>query len=354
MMDQIPHLVWSVTADGHVDYFNSAWQHLTGAGAGADLETAMLQRVFPDDRERWRTCWRTTLETGEPTHMEYRLQPQSQDAPQWYLERATPVRSGDSSRPQAWLATATLIDEERLREEELRSRLHERDQFLVTLLHELRNPLAPISNALDLLGSGASDPLVVNVARGIIQRQLRQLTRLVDDLFDVSRLSHGNLVLQRRLIDLADVIATAVEAGRPMMKVREQTFTLSSPPEPIFLEADPIRLGQVFTNLLINAAKYTQPGGHISLDSRAESGSTVIVVRDDGIGIAADKLSRIFEIFAQVAPGSAASPAGLGVGLAVAKQLVELHGGEISVLSEGRGRGSEFTVRLPLRSPGTT
>jgi signal transduction histidine kinase len=171
----------------------------------------------------------------------------------------------------------------------------------------------------------------------------------VDDLFDVSRLAHGSLALQCRLIDLADVVSTAVEAGRPIMKVREQTFTISSTPEPIVLEADPVRLGQVFTNLLINAAKYTPPGGHISLDTRTENGFVVVRVRDDGIGIADDKLSRIFELFAQAAPGSAASAAGLGVGLAVAKQLVELHGGEISVRSEGRGRGSEFTVRLPLR-----
>jgi signal transduction histidine kinase len=349
MIDRIPHIVWSVTADGHVDYFNSAWQHLTGSGAGADLETAMLQRIFPDDRQRWRDCWRTTLKTGKSSDVEYRLQVQSQVAPLWYLERATAVRNGNSSAPQTWLATATLINDEMAREQELRSRLHTRDQFLATLLHELRNPLAPIANALDLLGAGSSDPLVVNVARGIIQRQLRQLTRLVDDLFDVSRLAHGSLALQCRLIDLADVVSTAVEAGRPIMKVREQTFTISSTPEPIVLEADPVRLGQVFTNLLINAAKYTPPGGHISLDTRIENGFVVVRVRDDGIGIAADKLSRIFELFAQAAPGSAASAAGLGVGLAVAKQLVELHGGEISVRSEGRGRGSEFTVRLPLR-----
>jgi signal transduction histidine kinase len=353
MIDRIPHIVWSVTADGHVACFNSAWQRLTGSGVGADLQAAMLQRIFPDDRERWCDRWRTTLKTGESVDVEYRMQSETQDAPRWYLERATAVTNGDSPEPQTWIVTATLIDDDRVREEELRGRLHEQDQFFATLLHELRNPLAPIANALDLLGAGSSDPLVVNVARGIIQRQLRQLTRLVDDLFDVSRVARGSLELQRRLIDLSDIVVTAVEAARPLMKVRGHAFTLGSPPEPIALEADPVRLGQILTNLLINAAKYTPAGGHISLSTYTDSESVFVQIRDDGIGIAADKLSRIFELFAQAAPGSVASAAGLGVGLAVAKQLVELHGGEISVRSEGLGRGSEFTVRLPLRAQGS-
>jgi signal transduction histidine kinase len=226
--------------------------------------------------------------------------------------------------------------------------LHRRDEFFATLLHELRNPLAPIANALDLLAGNVEDALSVNVARGIIQRQLHQLTRLVDDLLDVTRISHGNIELQRRTVDLAEVVAVAVESARPLIQLRQHSLTTAVCERPITLQADPVRLGQVLTNLLINAAKYTPSGGHISITMALDGAEATIRVRDNGIGIASEKLSEVFELFAQAAPRSSGSGGGLGVGLALAKQLVELHGGSISAYSEGSGRGSEFTIRLPV------
>jgi PAS domain S-box-containing protein len=351
LIDAAPHLVWSVSADGRVDYCNSAWTHLVGAGVGAAVEEVLVPHMHPSDCERWRRRWHEARERSESYEIEYRLRASGGETCQWYLERGTPVRAAQSGEIECWIVTATLIDAAKRQEEELRNMLHRRDEFFATLLHELRNPLAPIANALELLGSNLGDALSVNVARGIIQRQLHQLTRLVDDLLDVTRISHGNVELQRRTVDLAEIVAVAVESARPLIQLRQHSLTTAVTDRPIVLDADPVRLGQVLTNLLINAAKYTPAGGHISITTALEGTEAIVRVRDNGIGIASEKLSEVFELFAQAAPRSSASGAGLGVGLAVAKQLVELHGGSICAYSEGGGRGSEFTIRLPVRTP---
>jgi PAS domain S-box-containing protein len=348
MIDAVPHIVWSATSDGRLAYFNAAWSRLIGAGAGVSVEAALLQKMHADDRQRWRERWRHALESGEPYEVEYRLESENHGSARWYLERGTPMRAAGSCELESWLVTATLIDEDKLREEELRDHLHRRDDFFVTLLHELRNPLAPIANAVEILGRSMGDALSVNTARGIIQRQLCQLTRLVDDLLDVSRVAYGNIELRRRAVDLAEIVAIAVEAARPMIQMREHNLVLGAPERPIIVEVDPVRIAQVLTNLVINAAKYTRPCGRISLTTAQEGAVAAIRVSDNGIGISAEKLSEVFELFAQAASIAPAGGTGLGVGLAVAKQLVELHGGSISAASEGIGRGSEFTVRLPL------
>jgi signal transduction histidine kinase len=280
--------------------------------------------------------------------MEYRLHSESDGGVHWYLERGTPVHASKDAPLDRWLVTATLIDNNKLREHELQSMLHRRDEFFATLLHELRNPLAPIANALELLGDEMSDPVRMKVGRGIIQRQLHQLTRLVDDLLDVSRIARGDIELQRHPVDLAEVVSVAVEAARPIIQQRQHELTTEAPDRPILLEADSVRMAQVLTNLLINAAKYTHPGGHISVTTGQEEGSATIRVRDNGIGIAPEKMPEVFKLFAQAAPRSSASGGGLGVGLAIARQLVELHSGSISARSEGLGCGSEFTIRLPI------
>jgi PAS domain S-box-containing protein len=351
LIDSAPHIVWSATNDGRLDFFNAAWTRLIGAGAGAVVEEALLRRIHPGDAERWRRRWHGALERGEPYEIEYRLNVGDTETAQWYLERGAPLHVAGSGEIECWLMTATLIDSAKRQEEELRNMLHRRDEFFATLLHELRNPLAPITNALELLGSNPDDALSVNVARGIIQRQLQQLTRLVDDLLDVTRICRGNVQLQRRTVDLAEIVAVAVESARPLVQLRQHSLTTAVADRPILLEADPVRLGQVLTNLLINAAKYTPPGGHISITIALEGTEATVRVRDNGIGIDPEKLSEVFELFAQVAPRSSASGSGLGVGLAVAKQLVELHGGSISAGSEGNGHGSEFTIRLPVQTP---
>ena len=239
---------------------------------------------------------------------------------------------------------------------ELRLLNQRKDRFITVLAHELRSPLAPIASAVEVLTVASADSQLVPHACGIIRRQMWLLKRLVDDLFDISRISRGAVELIRVPVDLRTVLDTAIEAVRPFMELRGQRFTSAlpgSPAEnPMIVDADPARLAQVFTNLLHNAAKYTDGGGHIEVSAQHVKDAAVISVRDSGIGIAPEALSGIFELFVRAGPESARDAGGLGIGLALARQLLELHGGAISAHSEGLGRGSEFIVRLPLvRSP---
>jgi signal transduction histidine kinase len=223
-----------------------------------------------------------------------------------------------------------------------------KDEFLALLGHELRNPLAPIRNAVALLDQadlGGS----AEQARAIIDRQSRLLARLVDDLLDVSRVRHGKITLHREQVDLAAAVATAVETSRPLVEARRHHLEVTLPPGPVFLDADPARLAQVAVNLLTNAAKYTPPGGRIWLTAHTEEGRVVLRVRDTGVGIAADMLERIFEPFAQISRSlDSDSQWGLGVGLSLVKTLVEMHGGTVTATSPGPGQGAEFIVCLPL------
>jgi two-component system, chemotaxis family, CheB/CheR fusion protein len=345
LIDALPQLVWTVGNDGTMSYCNAELCSLVADCDGRRVEEVMAQLLHPDDYPRWLAAWNGALKgNGESYELEYRVCSAGDPTAHWYLERA--VCSNVASAH--WFVTATQIDAPRRREEELRVMLHEKEQFFATLLHELRNPLAPIANAIELLARRGDDPASVSGARGIIQRQLRQLSRLVDDLLDVSRISRGRIELRKEPTDLAEVVATAVETARPLIELRGHHLTTGVPNAPLIVHADAVRLGQVVTNLLINAAKYTNPGGHVSVMLELGADCATIRVRDDGIGISRELLPRVFDLFSQAAPGSEAGMGGMGVGLAVARELIQLHDGSITVQSEGPGRGSEFVMRLPL------
>ncbi len=227
----------------------------------------------------------------------------------------------------------------------------QKNDFLSMLAHELRNPLAPIRNASEVLRmAGGAEPRVV-WAREIISRQLGHLVRLVDDLLDVSRITQGKIRLQTARVDLVAVAADAVEASRPLIDARRHRLDVDLPGEPVEVIGDPTRLAQVLANLLNNAAKYTDEGGHVCLAVAVEGGAAVARVRDTGIGIPAEELPRVFDLFAQLDTALDRSQGGLGIGLTLVRRLVELHGGRVEVASEGPGRGSEFTVRVPLAEP---
>jgi len=349
LMDSMSPVLCVVNGAGKLEYCNANWRKVFAAGAGDSLAPAVLERLHPEDRERWLANWSGALEHGKPYHSEHRLRVPSSPDHFWCRECADPVRDDDDV-VESWVITGTWLDEQRRTEADLRSLLARKDDFFATLLHELRNPLAPIANALELLGRHSADVQIVTRSRGIIQRQLRQLTRLVDDLLDVSRLERGNFELQSATIDVADVVATAVEAARPLIEVRKHHLASSLPRGIYMVRADAVRLGQVLTNLLINAAKYTEPGGYISVRGEQREKHVLVHVRDSGVGIAREQLAHIFELFAQPGTSHAARMGGLGVGLAVARQLIELHGGTISAWSEGPGCGSEFTICLPRTS----
>jgi PAS domain S-box-containing protein len=231
---------------------------------------------------------------------------------------------------------------------ELKDADRRKDEFLVTLAHELRNPLAPIGNSLHILRlSGDLSPSAERV-REIMERQFAHLTRLVDDLLETSRITRGKIELRKEHVEVATILRSAIETSSPLIAAAGHELTTSLPDERLTLEADPIRLAQVVANLLNNAAKYTERGGRIRLQARREANEAVLSVTDTGMGIPPEMLGRVFEMFSQVDRTLKRSQGGLGIGLTLAKHLVEMHGGRISVTSAGIGQGSEFVVRLPL------
>jgi PAS domain S-box-containing protein len=230
-----------------------------------------------------------------------------------------------------------------------------KNEFIATLAHELRNPLAPISNMLEVLKHEDADPAARRQAREIMERQLRQLVRLVDDLLDLNRITHNRLELRHDEVELAPIVQQAIEASRPLAAASDQRISVSLPAGPVWLRADPARLAQVFGNLFNNASRYSPAGATITVSARTEADQVVISVRDNGIGIPPDKLEEIFDMFMQLDRTHAQAQGGLGIGLTLAKRLVQMHGGTIEARSEGKGRGSEFLVRLPVvKEPAAT
>jgi PAS domain S-box-containing protein len=225
-----------------------------------------------------------------------------------------------------------------------------KDEFLAMLAHELRNPLAPLSNALDLMQRAGDDPETACWAHEVMERQIQHIVRLVDDLLDVSRITRGKIQLRIEPVELAEIVRRAVESVQPAIEAQRHELTVSLPEEAIWLDADAVRLVQSLGNLLTNAAKYTPPGGKIAVTCQREGLEAVLKVRDTGVGIAPEVLPRIFDLFAQGERNIARSEGGLGIGLTLVRGLVEMHGGSITARSEGIGKGSEFTVRLPARA----
>jgi signal transduction histidine kinase len=230
----------------------------------------------------------------------------------------------------------------------LRQADHRKDEFLATLAHELRNPLAPIRNALHLMHLAGDSGPAVGQAREMIERQVGHMVRLVDDLLEVTRITRGKVELRKERVTLSEIVASAVETSRPFIEAGEHELSVSVPPEPIELKADATRLAQVLVNLLNNAAKYTDPGGRIRLAAAREGNQVTIRVRDTGIGICPEVLPHIFDMFMQAERSYGRDQGGLGIGLTLVRRLVEMHDGSVEAHSDGPGHGSEFVVRLPL------
>jgi CheY-like chemotaxis protein/two-component sensor histidine kinase len=226
-----------------------------------------------------------------------------------------------------------------------------KDQVLAMLAHELRNPLAPIRNCLLVIRQAGGDPDLLEQVLEMAERQVQHMTRLLDDLLDVSRINQGRIVLRPEEVDLAPLTRRAVDALKPLYEERRLRLTVELPSQPIRITGDPTRLEQVVNNLLNNAAKYTEPGGHVELTVQHEGAEVVLRIHDNGIGIPPEMLSRIFDLFVQVERRVRRSQGGVGIGLTLVRKLVELHGGTVEAFSPGPGHGSEFVVRLPARSP---
>ena len=257
------------------------------------------------------------------------------------------VRTAIRARGRQYQIRRYLAERARA-EESLTIADQRKDEFLATLGHELRNPLAPLLTALQLLkATDTQDPVVLRVS-AMMERQINHLMRLVDDLLEVSRITRGLIEVQREPLDLAFVIHSAIDTSRPILDAAGHQLSVELPAEPITLHGDAVRLTQVLANLLTNAAKYTNAGGHIWLHARREGDRAIISVRDNGIGIGADQLSSVFEMFTQVDRSNRRAQGGLGIGLTLVRSLVAMHGGRVEARSEGLGAGSEFVVELPV------
>jgi PAS domain S-box-containing protein len=266
--------------------------------------------------------------------------------PRWISATYSPTFDGQGAA-DGWVAVVIDIHERKQLEEALRDSDRRKDAFLATLAHELRNPLAPIRSNLAILKAKASPDPDLAWSRDVIDRQLGQMVRLLDDLLDVSRISRDKLELRKEQVDLASIVQSAIETSRPWIDAAEHELAVDLPKQPLVVDADPVRMAQVLSNLLNNAAKYTQRGGHICLRAERQGSVAVLTVADNGMGIAPEMFPHLFEMFSQAGPALARSQGGLGIGLSLAKGLVELHGGSIEAHSEGPGRGSQFVIRLP-------
>jgi PAS domain S-box-containing protein len=267
---------------------------------------------------------------------------------QWWNVSVSPVHDSVNGRVVRILAVSRDVTEARETEQALRASDEQKDNFIATLAHELRNPLAPIRNAVNLMRRTESADSRLTWCRDVIDRQVTQMSRLLEDLLDVSRYARSKLTLRWDRVAVGSVMEHAIEIAQPWIDRGGQEFEVRVPPEPILLTADLTRLAQVISNLLINAAKYTRSDGHIQLSAVEEGGEVVVRVKDDGIGIAPEHLARVFEMFTQVPSAKGDSQGGLGIGLCLARGLVEMHGGQLSAYSAGLGQGSEFVVRVPL------
>jgi PAS domain S-box-containing protein len=307
-----------------------------------------IRELAPGREGQWFHIYDRVARTGEAT----RFVEEARSMKRWFDVYATRLGGPGSDLVAVLFSDITqrLLAEQDLRRlnEELAQANRRKTEFLATLAHELRNPLAPLSNGLHLMRMGASKPELLEKTRQMMERQIQHMVHLVDDLLDVARISTGKVELRRQRIDLKDVVATAVETSASLIESGHHKLHVELPSQALPMDADPTRIAQVVSNLLNNAAKYTPEAGRITLKCWVERNEAVLSVTDTGIGIDPDAIPKVFEMFAQV-PSSATKPqGGLGIGLSLVQSLVALHGGSVSASSQGIGKGSTFTVRLPL------
>jgi len=348
MTEAMPQMVWSGLPDGTNDYANRRWCEFTGMSGQALAGSGWTRTIHADDLPALRTQWTASLASGVLFEIEHRLRHHSGEY-RWVLNRALPVHD-ETGAIIRWMGTVTDMHDQRLAAEELKAANVRKDEFLAMLAHELRNPLAPISTAAQMLKLPGVDPKRTAHAAEVIGRQVRHMAELVDDLLDVSRVTRGLVELERLPVDLRTVIHSAIEQARPLIEKKGHTLATRLGAAHVTVTGDRKRLVQVMTNLLGNAAKYTPDGGEITVfaDAAADAASVTLSVRDNGIGIDAGLLPDIFELFTQARRTPDRTQGGLGLGLALVRSMVTLHGGKVEAYSDGPGRGSCFAVTLPL------
>lgn len=344
IVESMPQIAYVSNADGSLEYVNARWEEYTGE---KDVSPEALARVVhAEDLGGMHQAWKIALTSGKPLHFYFRLKHLADGQYRWHLSRTIPISSPEGTIKR-WYGTSTDVDDIKRAEEALRSLDERRDAFLATLAHELRNPLAPLKSGLEVLRLAGDSRHVVTRTREAMERQVRQLTRLIDDLMEVSRLVHGRSTLQMTTLDLTSVVELALETARPALEANGNSVSLTGPETPLAVRGDSVRLVQVLSNVLDNAAKFTVEG-HVEVVLLREGNNAVVEVVDDGVGIAAEALPSIFTRFGQAKGSSERTRAGLGIGLYLVRKLVEAHGGAISATSDGPGLGTRVRIDLPL------
>lgn len=350
---------WHIDLDNNTLIADERFQMIFNGKPGPLNYDQAFALVHPEDRERVRQAVIEAHQPDDPKpySQEYRVVHSDSQMIRWVLGkgRVNFVVDGSNQRFASLDGTVADITERKEMENALRqmaASLSEanarKDEFLATLAHELRNPLAPIRNGLQVIRLSGGNAETIELARKMMERQLNQMVRLVDDLMDVSRITRGKIDLRRSRLSLGTILEGAVESSRPLIDEMGHRLTMNLPSTPIFVEADQVRLTQVFMNLLNNAAKYMDYGKQIWLTASLVDREVQVIVKDEGIGIASDKLHSIFELFTQVDRSLEKAQGGLGIGLTLVRSFVEMHGGSVRALSDGVGKGSEFVVRLPV------
>jgi PAS domain S-box-containing protein len=346
LANTIQHLAWMADPDGKVQWYNDRWREYTGLTSEQLHTDALRDAIHPDDLDEVVRHWTDSIRSGEPYAAVMRLR-RADGTWRRFSASAAPVRDADG-RVVQWFGTTTDVEDAHLAREALLDASQRKDEFLAMLAHELRNPLAPISAAAQVLRLVAQDDPRTRRASEVITRQVGHMVELVDDLLDVSRVTRGLVELQRERLAVDAIVAHAVEQARPLLDARGHALAVELPHRAPHVVGDRTRLTQVVSNLLNNAAKFTPPGGRIALRVAVHEQAVALSVEDDGIGIDATLLPHVFELFTQAERTPDRAQGGLGIGLALARSLAELQGGTLTAHSAGLNTGATFTLTLPL------
>ncbi len=348
LMNSAPALIWVTGTEG-IEYVNQAYLEFLGVESQEVLGNAWTYFMHPEDRDGWAAAYAQAVSGLQPFEHQFRFR-RGDGEYRWMMSVALP-QFGPAGKFAGYTGASFDITSLKSAEVSLRTADERKDEFIAMLAHELRNPLAPITNIVQIMRAQQLDAKTLTWAHEVLDRQLRNIGRMVNDLLDVSRISHGKIQLHPERVELTELVARAVDALRATIEAGEKEITIELPAAPVVMVADPVRLEQVIGNLVHNAVKFTPQGGHISVRTTVNDGGTAVAIsiRDDGDGIASDALPRVFDRFVQGNTSLDRAQGGLGIGLSLVRGLVELHGGTIEAKSDGPGRGSEFIVRLPLR-----
>jgi len=336
----------STGAPGEVVEDSPTWRAFTGQGKEEMRGDGWMRKLPLADVQRVSEIWKHSLATGTSHETEFRIL--AVDGTYRHVAARTVPVLEPNGKVRAWAGTTTDTTEKKDAEREMQEASRRKDEFLAMLAHELRSPLAPVRNAIEIIRSNKTDTTRIDWTCGIMERQVQHMTRLLDDLLDVARITHGRIQLHKQPTDLSTQVQQSLEATRSVLEKKNLRLVTDFAPGPMPISADVTRIEQIITNLLNNAVKFTPPGGQITVRVHAEGDSAVLRVIDNGRGVAPELLPRIFQLFEQGDRSLARSEGGLGIGLTLVQDLVRMHFGTVEAKSEGPGRGSEFIVRLPM------